>query len=194
VQKFRRDYDEKNDLHSNKTYDGTLHFAQLNAMALFVMLYCVWNICQAVDPIWRGGLIICFCTFLFANSVEYCKHRFDMHHPESESDHSPVHHRYFTATSMFLKSSQDLHTILFRVPFVFKGLFFVLPLIGWIISLLTFGTAGYYFLFTSASYYLQYEWLHLIYHASPDSFLGRLPFVGLLRRHHRVHHHQPLMR
>ena len=36
--------------------------------------------------------------------------------------------------------------------------------------------------------------LHLIYHTPPDSFLGRLPLVHVLRTHHRVHHHQPLMR
>ena len=89
---------------------------------------------------------------------------------------------------------QDAHTILFRVGVVFRGFFFVLPAVGALLNLVAFPLAGYYFLATCASYYLQYEWLHLMYHSTPDSFLGSLPFVGTLRSQHRTHHHQPLMR
>jgi len=196
VAKFRAAYDDKHALQSTAPggYSAVRHFATLNAMAGFVMLYCAWRIISAPEPHWLAGGLVSTLSFLVANLGEYALHRFDMHHPDSKSDHSPVHHRYFTAGSMFLKSFQDCHTILFRVSFIFKALFFVLPCLGAVLNALLFPTCGYFFLLVTSSYYLQYEWLHLSYHAPADSLLGSLPGMALLRRHHRIHHHQPFMR
>lgn len=141
-------------------YSGAVHFAVLNAMALFVLLYCAWRIGTAptLAADWRGGAWTCALSFVFGNLVEYWLHRFDMHHPDSRSDHSPVHHRYFTAGSMFIKHFQDAYTILFSVGFIFRALFFVLPAIGALLNAALFPTCGYFFVATVASYYLQYEW------------------------------------
>lgn len=197
VYKFRRAYDALHDLTSpGCKYNAVAHFATLNAIALFVIGYCIRRILLAPEGLClkAGGLTV-FLSFLFANCVEYYEHRYIMHDLENpHGDHSAVHHRYFTASSMFLKSFQDVHTILFRVSIVFQGFFFVLPLFGALLNAVAFPLAGYYFLATCASYYLQYEWLHLMYHSTPDSLLGSLPFVGLLRTQHRTHHYQPLMR
>jgi hypothetical protein len=200
VHKFRQAYDEKFALSSGArelklgTYNAVVHFVALNTIAACVIAFAVWKICTAPEAHWRAGALTCVLSFIFSNFAEYYLHRFDMHHPESKSDHSPVHHRYFTANSMFLKSFQDCYTILFSTAFIWKGFTIYLPCIGMAMNALFFPTCGYFFLATGASYYLQYEWLHLTYHASPDSILGRLPFVALLRHHHRVHHHQPFMR
>ena len=43
------------------------------------------------------------------------------------------------------------------------------------------------------AYVLSYEWLHLAYHLPPDSFVGRLPPIRFLRRHHATHHDPRLM-
>jgi hypothetical protein len=52
---------------------------------------------------------------------------------------------------------------------------------------------GWLFAATAVGYFLSYEWLHFAYHQPPDSFIGRLPFVPRLRRHHAAHHDQRLM-
>ena len=40
---------------------------------------------------------------------------------------------------------------------------------------------------------MTYEILHLSYHLPPDSFVGSMPFVDRLRRHHFVHHDPGVM-
>jgi sterol desaturase/sphingolipid hydroxylase (fatty acid hydroxylase superfamily) len=49
------------------------------------------------------------------------------------------------------------------------------------------------FLVTAVAYVVGYEWLHLSYHQPPDSFVGRLALVRILRRHHALHHDPRLM-
>jgi sterol desaturase/sphingolipid hydroxylase (fatty acid hydroxylase superfamily) len=46
---------------------------------------------------------------------------------------------------------------------------------------------------TAVGYYLLYEWLHISYHVSPGSFVGRLAIVRALRKLHTAHHDLTLM-
>ena len=39
----------------------------------------------------------------------------------------------------------------------------------------------------------SYELLHFAYHSEPGSWLGRLPGMSVLRRHHIAHHDRQLM-
>jgi sterol desaturase/sphingolipid hydroxylase (fatty acid hydroxylase superfamily) len=43
------------------------------------------------------------------------------------------------------------------------------------------------------SYFLTYEALHFAYHLHPESWVGRLPLMDVLRRHHTRHHDPKLM-
>ena len=162
VAKFRRTYDSLHLLSSRApfAYNAAVHFAVLNAMALFVVFYCTWRVLTAptLASDWRGGVCTCVLSFCAGNLLEYVLHRFDMHDPSSQSDHAPVHHRYLTAGSMFMKDFQDCYVILFSTAFIFRALFFVLPLVGALLNAVIFPTCGYFFLATVACYYLQYEW------------------------------------
>ena len=106
--KFRRAYDTLHDLSNPRcAYSAVAHFCTLNAMALFVIGYCIRRIALADEPCLRAGALTALLSFLFANCVEYYEHRYVMHDLEHPAgDHSSVHHRYFTASSMFLKSFQ----------------------------------------------------------------------------------------
>ena len=42
-------------------------------------------------------------------------------------------------------------------------------------------------------YVVSYEWLHLSYHLPPESFIGRLWLVRVLKKHHATHHDPQLM-
>lgn len=90
-------------------------------------------------------------------------------------------------------SFTDAHAILFpeRAPLFLIGL--VLPVLSLLPALILGLQAGASFACMLACYYLSYEWLHLAYHAPPHSWLGSLPGVAVLRRHHQVHHSQALM-
>lgn len=90
-------------------------------------------------------------------------------------------------------SFTDAHAILFpeRAPLFLIGL--VLPVLSLLPALIFGLQAGASFACMLACYYLSYEWLHLAYHAPPHSWLGSLPGVAVLRRHHQVHHSQALM-
>jgi len=197
VAKFRREYETAN-IGPDSGYNGNRHFVSLHIVVLTHQAICLWLLYRSTpslhDVPWAGATWTIVLSFLLANLCEYAKHRFDMHHPLSKSDHSPVHHRYFTANSMYLTTFNAGKAIFFRVSFILTLFYIIMPIPALILNYLVFPTCGYYFLLTSTSYYLQYEWLHLIYHCPPDSIFGRLPFVQYLRRHHRIHHHQPLMR
>ncbi len=66
----------------------------------------------------------------------------------------------------------------------------ILPVVVALLLLLGGARIGAPIAFMVAFYYLSYEWLHLAYHAPPQSVLGRLPGMAYLRHHHLVHHAQ----
>ena len=68
------------------------------------------------------------------------------------------------------------------------GALFALPL-----GLFITPNLGLLFFAVGIAYYLTYEWLHLSYHLHPQSFIGRLSVVQILRRLHTAHHDTRLM-
>ncbi len=134
-------------------------------------------------------------VFIYANLVEYLGHRGPMHHPVRGlrlvyHRHTKQHHRFFTDRNMTFDSSRDFKAVLFppvMILFFLGG--FGLPM--WVI-LYYFATANVAWLAvaTGVAYYLNYEWLHFAYHCDPNSRIGRIPGVQLLRRLH-LHHHDP---
>ena len=59
---------------------------------------------------------------------------------------------------------------------------------GWAHFAFTSAGALGLFVCISMGYFLTYEWLHFAYHLREDSWVGRLPLMATLRRHHRTHH------
>ena len=165
-------------------YNGLLHFAFTNAVALTALL---WAARQVHAPGW--ALLTVPVTFLYANAVEYFGHRGPMHHPRRflklvYSRHTLLHHAFFTRDEMRLESTRDLKMVLFPPLLIvfFFGLF-ALP-IGLALKALLGANVAALFVVTAMAYFLTYEWLHLSYH---------LGLGGPLRRLHAAHHDPRVM-
>jgi hypothetical protein len=107
--------------------------------------------------------------------------------------HTAQHHRFFTHDAMAYESSRDFQMVLFPPVML---LFFLGGVAGPIALLLRFAwsaNAGLLFAATGTAYFLTYEWLHFAYHLDASSWVGRLPLMATLRRHHTRHHDPALM-
>jgi sterol desaturase/sphingolipid hydroxylase (fatty acid hydroxylase superfamily) len=69
---------------------------------------------------------------------------------------------------------------------------FALP-VGALLYFLVSPNVSFLFVLTAILYFLNYELLHFAYHMDPQSWVGRLPFIGRLRTHHTYHHDRRLM-
>lgn len=136
-------------------------------------------------------------TLIASNLFEWRAHKDLLHRRrwplhELYDRHTPMHHMVYGYDDMALRSTREMRLVL-------------LPAVGiaGIIALATpfallagraFGAnSGWLVLASSAAYVLGYEWSHLAYHLSPESFVGRLRLVRVLRELHRRHHHPRLM-
>ncbi len=137
-------------------------------------------------------------TFGIANLVEFLMHRGPMHRParflgEIYKRHTLEHHQFYTHDAMAAESSKDFKMVLFPPAAIFLFLGVIGTPIGTILYFLASPNAGWFYFSTAVGYFLTYEWLHLSYHLPPESWVGRLSVVALLRRHHTAHHDPGLM-
>jgi hypothetical protein len=170
-------------------YRGWLHFAFTTVGSLAAIAFAISQL-SAVTPLeW----LTVPASFFIANFGEYFGHRGPMHHRRRglgllHHRHTMQHHRFFTERTMECDTSRDFKMVLFPPVLL---LFFIgglaLP-IGLVLFAVFSANVGWLFAATAIAYFLSYEWLHFSYHQPPDSFVGRLPFVPTLRRHHAVHH------
>ncbi len=175
-------------------YLGRVHFAFTSLVSLAVIAAAV-SFVEA--PTWLELLTIP-ATFLFANFVEYRGHRGPMHHPMRglrllQRRHTQEHHHFFTHDAMWCEGPRDFRIMLFPTSLL---VFFIgghaVP-VGTLLYLLAGKNVAALFVAMAIGYYLTYEWLHFSYHLAPDSFVGRLPLVAALRRHHAKHHDLAVM-
>lgn len=175
-------------------YSGWAHFAFTSIGSLSVIVFAVTRIHDVA--VWEW--VIVPAAFLFANFAEYRGHMGPMHHPLRGMKilfqrHTLEHHKFFTHRAMAYESSRDFKMVLF--PPVM--LFFFLGVIATPIALglfwLTTTNVGWLFVVVAMAYFLTYEWLHFAYHLDESSWVGRLPAMKALRRHHTRHHDPALM-
>lgn len=175
-------------------YSGWLHLAFTSLGALTAIGACVaWVRAPTLSE-----LAIIPITFLFANAVEYFAHRGPMHHPARglrllHQRHTRQHHRFYTRDAMTCESARDFQMILFPPVMLLFFLGAIAAPIGLFLSWLGSANLGLLFAATALGYFLSYEWLHLCYHLDPKSWVGRLPGMAHLRRHHSTHHDPILM-
>mgnify|MGYP002385607763 CR=1 FL=1 len=174
-------------------YSGRLHLASTSLASLLAIGLCAH---AAPHPRPLEWLTVPL-AFLFANLVEYAAHRGPMHH-RARPDffltrllyqrHALSHHRFYTDEAMTVEEPRDYQMVLFppAVVFLFIGGVAVPVLLA--LRLLVSANVGFLFGATAVGYFLTYEWLHLAYHLPPESWVGRLPFLARLRRHHTAHH------
>jgi hypothetical protein len=185
---FRAGYRERE---VGPRYSGWLHFAFTSSVCLAAFAFCVARL-ETIAPLeW----LTVPAVFFYANLVEYLGHRGPMHHPVRGlrllyRRHAQQHHRFFTHQSMAFEGSRDFKAVLFPPVMI---LFFIggfgVPM--WILLyLLASANVAWLAVATAVAYYLNYEWLHFVYHCEPRSWFGRLPGLARLRRLH-LHHHDP---
>ena len=175
-------------------YSGPLHLATTVSISLLVAAVCILQL-NAVRPLeWLTVPL----TFLYANLSEYLGHRGPMHNKtrflsKVFERHSIEHHAFFTDKAPTFESTQDFKAVLFPpILLVFFIAGFAVP-VGALLYWLFSANVGFLFILTAVLYFLNYELLHFAYHAEPESWIGRLPFMDRLRRHHLVHHNRELM-
>lgn len=177
-----------------KHYSGLFHFLFTSGVSLGPMVYALRSLNHPRAAEWLTVPL----TFLYANAVEYFAHKYPMHRRLRFlglvfQRHALEHHRYYTHDAMSLEDPEDIKMVLFPPILVlfFFGLF-AFPA-GLVAGRLISPNVGCLFLATAMAYFLNYEWLHLLYHMPETSFFSRLLPVAGLRRHHREHHDMRLM-
>lgn len=175
-------------------FTGWPHFAAINFLALSATAAAARFVRRPAPWEWAAVPL----GFLAANLVEWAAHRYPMHHPMKPlsimyEKHTLEHHRYFTHDAMEAESPADFDMVLFSFP----ALVFFLVGTGLPIALAFFAfvswNAGWLFVALAVDYYGLYEYCHLAYHLPEKSWVGRLPGMAALRRHHTRHHDRTLM-
>jgi hypothetical protein len=188
---FRERYRREN---VGPRYNGWAHGAFTACASLLVIAFAV----SRVHAVRAGEWAVLPLGFLFANLSEYFGHKGPMHRPAPGLGilfvrHTREHHHFFTSVAMHYESSRDFKMVLFppvMLVFFLGGLAAPLAaLLFWCVS----ANAGWLFVVVAMGYFLTYEALHFTYHLRPDSWIGRLPFMNALRRHHTRHHDPALM-
>lgn len=170
---------------------GWRHFA---AITLLGVAAPALSVAMLRDPKWWEWAALP-AGFLIANFVEWLAHRYPMHHPtrglrEMYDRHTLDHHRFYSETAMEVESPEDFDSVLFSLPaLAFFMLGLAAPIAAAFFALVSWN-AGWLFIALAVDYYALYEYFHLAYHLPEDSWVGRLPGMARLRRHH-THHHDP---
>jgi hypothetical protein len=188
---FREDYRKEN---VGPNYNGWAHAAFTAFGSLGVIAFA----CSRVHAVRPSEWAVLPLGFLVANVSEYFGHKGPMHRPVRGlgilfQRHTREHHRFFTSEAMHYESARDFKMVLFPpVMLVFFLGALATPIAAvlfWALS----ANAGWLFVVVAMSYFLTYETLHFAYHLQPHSWVGRLPFMEVLRRHHTRHHDPKLM-
>jgi hypothetical protein len=180
--------------HVSPRYSGPRHLATTIGVSLLVAIVCGLLLDEVAPLEWLTIPL----TFLYANLSEYLGHRGPMHRKTRFlgrifERHAIEHHAFFTDEAIMYETSQDYNAVLFP-PFLlifFIGSF-ALP-VGALLYFLISPNVCFLFVLTAVLYFLNYELLHFAYHKDPESWVGRLPFMDRLRRHHTCHHNRRLM-
>jgi len=170
-------------------YLGWAHFAFTSLGSLAAVVFAASRVHGATPR----ELATIPLTFLFANVTEYFGHKGPMHHSTPGlrliyRRHTLEHHHFFTEEAMACDSARDFRIMLFPPILLIFFLGGIAGPIGAGLFLLFSANVGWLFVATAVAYFLTYEWLHFCYHLSPESLVGRLSLVRVLRRHHATHH------
>ena len=175
-------------------YQGWLHFAFTSVGALGAIVVACVGLVDVSALEW----LTVPATFVFANFGEYFGHRGPMHHRQRYREilykrHTLQHHRFYTHERMASRTHRDFKMVLFPPVMLFFFLGCLAFPIGLALFFIATENVGRLFAATAVGYFLTYEWLHFAYHQPPQSWIGRLPFVATLRKHHTAHHDPALM-
>lgn len=129
--------------------------------------------------------------FLIYNLVEYLVHRYPMHMKLGPHNalfaHVTIHHNHFSDDYAYVEQHRDLMALV--LPwYAFLGLSVVGAVFGFLLNHFVGRQEALFFVFAAYCYYLLYEILHAAYHAPPQSFIKKIPFIPALAQLHLDHH------
>jgi hypothetical protein len=169
---------------------------RLAVPSVFAVMVIVASIALLKNPAWWQWLAVPV-FWAIANAEEWHLHRdlFHYRHPFVQlpyDRHTLVHHTIYVADDMAMRSRREFGLVLIPIYGIFVIFLTAAPVaaLGWIIGL---HNLALLYLATVVGWAASYEWLHLSYHFPPESWIGRLPLIGFLRRHHAIHHDPRLM-
>ena len=174
-------------------YNPWAHLAFPSAVGLGAIALSIWFI-EDLRPV---ELLTVPIVFLLVNLNEWHVHRNILHRRHWPLEvlfwrHTPEHHVVYIEEDMAMRSKQEYRLVL--IPAF--GIVAISIATSPITAALWFAgqrNLAALFVVTTMFYVLSYEWLHLSYHLSPDSFIGRRSIIRKLRRHHATHHRPELM-
>jgi hypothetical protein len=142
-------------------------------------------------------LLVVPIVFLVSNGFEWRAHKTLLHRKtwpfqQLYRKHTPEHHVVYVEDDMAIRDWRELRLVLIPAIGVLGIVVSLVPMaaaVGWLVS----WNAGWLMLLSGGLYMVGYELSHLSYHLPPDSFIGRLWLVRVLRRHHARHHDPRLM-
>jgi hypothetical protein len=175
------------------SYSPWLHLAGTTGVGAAVLALGAFGVrdLRAVE------LLVVPAVLLFANGFEWRAHRDLMHRMRRPLSflykrHTPEHHAVYVEDDMAIRDLRELKLVLIPAWGVL-GIMLTLAPLALGVGALTTANAGWLTLVTAGVYMVAYELSHLSYHLPPESFVGRLPLVRALRRHHARHHDPRLM-
>jgi hypothetical protein len=174
-------------------YNPYLHLAGTTGVGLVTVVVAALSL-HHVRPI---ELLVVPVMFVISNGFEWRVHKHVLHRRSWPlgvlyDRHTPLHHKIYQYDSMAMGSSKEFRLVLIPAAGVASLVVTAAPLAYAVARLLT-ANCGWLLIATSATYVVSYELSHLAYHLPRDSFVGRIALVGVLREHHRRHHHPALM-
>jgi hypothetical protein len=175
------------------SYSPFLHLAATTGIGALLLAAGVWGVHQ----VRLVELLAVPATVLFANAFEWRAHK-DLMHKLREPfgilyrRHTPQHHAVYVEDDMAVRDWRELKLVLIPAWGVF-GIVLTLAPFAYAMAHFTTANAGWLVLVTAGLYMVAYELSHLSYHLPPESFIGRLALVRVLRRHHAKHHDPRLM-
>lgn len=158
--------------------------------------FCVLALTMVHHLTWWDALMFPL-SWIFLNAAEWFIHRDVLHHrvPAMRmlyQRHTLEHHQIFMTDDMAIRNRREFRLVLIPAYAIFVALFAALPL-PIVLYLMGAKNAGLIFFAMAMAYVVSYEWLHLSYHLPTDTRIGSSRIIGLLRRHHAVHHDLKLM-
>ncbi len=144
--------------------------------------------------------------FVLSNAAEWRIHKSLLHKrsklaPVLYDRHTPEHHVIYVTDDMAIRSTREFRLVLipaWGIMAIFASLLPAMAAIWFGFPFRLFSEVDQHnlaavFAIVTMGYVVSYEWLHLSYHLPPDSFVGSLGIIRLLRRHHAIHHDPRLM-
>ena len=174
-------------------YNPWLHLAIPSSFGLGVIAASIW----AIEDLLPLQLITIPLVYLLSNATEWHAHRGLLHarHPLAPvlyDRHTPEHHMVYVTDDMAMRERNEFRLVLIPAYGIMAIFVATIPATAALWAMDLHNVAAL-FAATTMGYVVSYEWLHLSYHLGPDTFIGGLAPIRMLRQHHAVHHDPRLM-